>query len=136
MISKDQLKELIKTIKSKTGLSQELISEKAGYERKTLTQLMSGGAKLDEAYNQLKMVFADELKSSTSGKKKFTVQDPLGLVLENQIELLAAQRVILAILAESSAGQKGRPVKEFENIFRQMVKDEAEQVRAELRQRS
>lgn len=66
MISKDDLRSLIKTIKERTGKTQEQISEGAGYEPETLTQLLSKNKSLDAAYNQLKLVYKQELNNSTS----------------------------------------------------------------------
>lgn len=65
MASKKQVKDLIKLLKDKTGKTQEQISVGAGYEPKTLTQLLSKGEGLEPVYRQLKMAFAAELKFST-----------------------------------------------------------------------
>jgi lambda repressor-like predicted transcriptional regulator len=65
MISKNDLKTLIKAIKEKTGQTQEEISINAGYKEKTLTQLLSKGENLDSAYIQLKLAYNKELNNST-----------------------------------------------------------------------
>jgi hypothetical protein len=65
MISKEQLRELIDYLKERTGKSQQELSKEAGYEEKTLTQLLSGRAKVDKAYNQLRRVYSPWLKNST-----------------------------------------------------------------------
>lgn len=65
MISKNDLKALIKSIKEKTGLTQEEISIAAGYKEKTLTQLLSKGENLESAFTQLKLAYAKELNNST-----------------------------------------------------------------------
>lgn len=65
MITKEKLKSLVSLIKDKTGLSQEQISTKAGYEKKTLTQRISNGSNLQAIYDQLNLVFGDKLKIST-----------------------------------------------------------------------
>lgn len=65
MASKKQVKDLIKTLKGKTGKTQEELSVGAGYEPKTLTQLVSKGEALESVYNQLKLAYAAELKNST-----------------------------------------------------------------------
>lgn len=66
MTSKKQLRELIKTLKEKTGKTQAELSEGAGYEPKTLTQLLSKGEGLDPAYRQLKLVYGQWLNNSTN----------------------------------------------------------------------
>jgi transcriptional regulator with XRE-family HTH domain len=70
MISNKDLRSLIKEIKEKTGKTQEEISAGAGYEPKTLSQLMSKGANLEGAFTQLKLVYSNELKNSTSTKER------------------------------------------------------------------
>jgi transcriptional regulator with XRE-family HTH domain len=66
MISKKNLQDLIKTIKKKTGKTQQEISIGAGYKEKTLTQLLSKNEDLEPAYNQLKLAYGDVLNISTS----------------------------------------------------------------------
>lgn len=66
MVSKKELRALIKTIKEKTGKNQGEISEGAGYKIKTLTQLLSKNEDLEPAYNQLKLVYKGVLNNSTS----------------------------------------------------------------------
>lgn len=71
-------------------------------------------------------------------EKHFSVKDAGGMILENQIEILASTRVLLSILAEIQAPQmkeKALPT-QLLSIYRTMVKDEAKQVRNELRQKS
>lgn len=65
MISKDELKKLIKSIKDNTGKTQAEISQGAGYKPKTLTQLLSKDEDLEPAYNRLKLVYQNGLNSST-----------------------------------------------------------------------
>lgn len=65
MASKKQVKDLIKTLKEKTGMTQEELSAGAGYEPKTLTQLVSKGEGLESVYNQLRLAYSAELKNST-----------------------------------------------------------------------
>jgi transcriptional regulator with XRE-family HTH domain len=76
MVSKKDLLSLIKEIKEKTGKTQEEISAGAGYEPKTLSQLMSKGANLEGAYTQLKLVYGQKLNNSTSARGK---ADPINL---------------------------------------------------------
>lgn len=66
MVSKKELRALIKTIKEKTGKNQGEISEGAGYKNKTLTQLLSKNEDLEPAYNQLKLAYKNVLNNSTS----------------------------------------------------------------------
>lgn len=65
MASKEQVKKLIKTIKTEHKLTQAEISTRIGYEEKTLTQLLSKGDNLDHAYNGLQLLLAG-LKNSTN----------------------------------------------------------------------
>lgn len=66
MASKKQVRDLIKTLKEKTGKTQEQLSEGAGYKPKTLTQILSKGEDLEPVYNQLRLVYAGELNISTN----------------------------------------------------------------------
>lgn len=65
MVSKKQVKDLIKTLKERTGKTQEELSIGAGYGAKSLTQLISKGDGLEPVYNQLRLAYAAELKNST-----------------------------------------------------------------------
>lgn len=65
MKSKKDVIALIKTIKEKTGKTQAAISEGAGWEPKTLTQLISKNSGMDAVYNQLHLAYKDELNNST-----------------------------------------------------------------------
>lgn len=65
MASKKQVKDLIKTLKERTGKTQEELSVGAGYSPKSLTQLISKGEGLEPVYNQLRLAYAAELKNST-----------------------------------------------------------------------
>lgn len=65
MVSKEQVKKIIKTIKTGYNLTQEEISTRLGYEGKTLTQLLSKGDNLDHAYNSLNLLL-EGLKNSTN----------------------------------------------------------------------
>lgn len=76
MISKEQVKSIIKTIKTKHSLTQAEISAKAGYEAKTLTQLISKGENLEQAYGRLNLLL--------EGLNNSTKKDPyLNLLEEN-----------------------------------------------------
>lgn len=65
MISKKDVAALIKTIKEKTGQTQAQISAGAGWEKKTLTQLLSKGVGMEAVYNQLKLAYKEVLNNST-----------------------------------------------------------------------
>lgn len=65
MASKEQVRSLIKTIKSEYRLKQADISKRLGYEENTLTQLLSKGENLDHAYNGLNLLL-EGLKNSTN----------------------------------------------------------------------
>lgn len=67
MTSKKQVKDLIKTIKDRTGKTQEQISAGAGYGPKTLTQLLSKNEGLEPVYRQLQLAYSAELNNSTNG---------------------------------------------------------------------
>jgi transcriptional regulator with XRE-family HTH domain len=65
MASKKQVSELIKTLKKKTGKTQEELSVGAGYKPKSLTQLLSKAENLDTVYDQLTRVYGKWLSGST-----------------------------------------------------------------------
>jgi hypothetical protein len=65
MISKSDVRNLIKTLKEKTNKTQAQISQGAGYKPKTLTQLISKGESLDAVYNQIKLAYSTVLNNST-----------------------------------------------------------------------
>lgn len=65
MKSKKDVIALIKTIKGKTGKTQAQISVVAGWEEKTLTQLLSKNSGMDSVYNQLNLAFKEVLNNST-----------------------------------------------------------------------
>lgn len=66
-----------------------------------------------------------------------TFNDAFGITIENQIEVLATGRTILSILAELQAPlKKGFLPAQLANIYRKMVKDEAELIRDELKRKS
>lgn len=66
MISKNDVKSLIKTLKEKTKKTQAQISQDAGYAPKTLTQLISKGEGLDGVYKQIQLAYSSVLNNSTS----------------------------------------------------------------------
>jgi hypothetical protein len=78
MISKEQVKTLIKTIKVNHKLTQAEISKKIGYEENTLTQLISKGENLDHAYNSLNL-----LLNGLGGLKNSTNDNYLKLLEDN-----------------------------------------------------
>lgn len=65
MKSKEELKSLIEMIKDATGLSQQDIAVQAGYQPKSLTQILSKGEGLEATYRQLQLVFKERLNKST-----------------------------------------------------------------------
>jgi len=65
MKSKKDVQALIKLIKGKTGKTQAQISKEAGWEEKTLGQLVSKGVGMDGVYTQLTIAFKDKLNNST-----------------------------------------------------------------------
>lgn len=72
MISKKDLRELINSIKKKTGKTQQQIAVGAGYKAKTLTQLLSKNEDLEPAFNQLSLVYSEVLNNSTSSAQNIT----------------------------------------------------------------
>lgn len=73
MKSKKDVIALIKTIKEKTGKTQEAISVGAGWEKKTLTQLLSKNVGMDAVYNQLHLAYKEELNNSTPPIKETSI---------------------------------------------------------------
>jgi hypothetical protein len=66
MKSKKDVIALIKTIKEKTGKTQAKISLGAGWEEKTLTQLLSKNSGMEAVYSQLSLAYKDVLNNSTT----------------------------------------------------------------------
>ena len=108
MISKEDLKGLINIIKKKTGKTQEQISEGAGYEPETLTQLLSKNKSLDAAYDQLKLAYKEELKFSTSPNKPSRMSSEyLAGKLSAKDEVIAEkERLIQEIKANAEKSEK------------------------------
>lgn len=77
MVNREKIKEFIAEIKQKTGLKQFEISKEAGWEPKTLGQLISKGVGLQEVFDQLNRVFAARLKNSPSPQKETFSADQL-----------------------------------------------------------
>ncbi len=123
---KEDLLKLLENIKIKTGLTVGQISEKAGYTSNYVSEAISKNQVSKKLYNKI-------LGVQESGST--IIKDAAGIILENQIELMATNRVILSILAEIQAPQQKRLPTELASIYRRMVKDEAEQVRGELKLR-
>lgn len=70
MNSKKELEDLIKTIKTLTGLNQGKISVGAGYKENTLTQVKSKPDAIPAVINQLRIAYKETLKNSTAIIKK------------------------------------------------------------------
>lgn len=126
-IMKEELIKLLEKITAKTGLNQGEISEKAGYNTNTLAEAISKGRVTKSILKKVKGVLESE---------GTYVHDAGAMLIENQVEIMATNRVILTILAEIQAPQQKRLPTELAGIYRRMVKDEAELVRSELKQRS
>lgn len=120
---KQELIDLIDKIQKATGLTQGEISEKAGYKAGYLSEQISKNQVSKKLYEKVRLATAIQ------------VRDAGAVIIENQVEIMATQRVILSVLAEIQAPQAQRLPTELANIYRRMVRDEAEQVQAELRQR-
>ena len=75
MADKEELKNLIKSLKISTGLRQEQISKAAGYRDKSLTQILSGGEGIDAAIRRLKSLNLEELKKINRGKASALLSD-------------------------------------------------------------
>lgn len=110
MISKDDLKSLIKRIKDRTGLGQEEISVGAGYKRTSLTEILSKGDSLDAAYRQLQLIYGDKLIKSTPEEKEGSAQNKDGFSSEQLfamfLEVSKAQTKILTSIESKMAQEK------------------------------
>lgn len=95
MITKDEIKSLIKNIADRTGKTQAEIAIEAKYKPKTLTQLISAGANLDKAYQRLKMAFPDRLKNSTMENLIVQLMERQNQLMEEQKALTQKQNKIL-----------------------------------------
>lgn len=120
---KEDLQKLIEKIQSESGMTMQEISIKAGYGENYLSEQISKNNVSKKLYAKVQGI------ADTAGT---FIKDAAGLMLQNQVELMATNRVILSILAEIQAPLAKRLPTELANIYRRMVKDEAEQVRKEL----
>jgi len=104
MITVDQIKSLVAEIKKITGLKQFEISKEAGYEPRTLGQLISKGVGLEEPYDQLKRVFGERLKNSppVGINGNFTPEQLFAMFLE----VTKAQTTILNNIESNMAREK------------------------------
>jgi hypothetical protein len=123
---KEDLLKLIEKIQRATGMNQGEISEAAGYKSNYLSEQI--------AKNQVSKKLLRNVEEVLN-KKSIPVKDAGGALLENQIEIIATGRVVLSVLAELQAPGLKRLPTELTSIYRRMVRDEAVQVRDELRQR-
>lgn len=89
MASKEQVKSLIKTIKSEYRLKQADISKRLGYEENTLTQLLSKGENLDHAYNGLNLLL-EGLKNSTNSNPYMKLLEDNDRFFKNEYATLLA----------------------------------------------
>lgn len=115
MISKEQLEDLVKRIRDRTGLGQEEISLSIGYKVRTLTELLSKGEKLDSAHTRLMLKYGETLKDSTSTPKGAAKKTKLGHFtpdqlfamymssVERQDRLMEAQTAILKSIENTMA---------------------------------
>lgn len=115
MVTRQQLKDFITEIKAKTGLKQFEISKEAGYEPKTLGQLVSKGAGLQEVYDQLNRVFGQRLKNSPTQilEKSFTADQLFSMYMssaERQDRLMEAQLGILKSIESKMARQDSQAI--------------------------
>jgi len=100
MVTVDQIKSLVAQIKEITGLKQFEISKEAGYEPKTLGQLISKGVNLEEPYEQLKRVFGQRLKNSPQTTSQGFAADQLFAMF---LEVTKAQTAILQSIESKMA---------------------------------
>lgn len=89
MASKEQVRSLIKTIKSEYRLKQADISKRLGYEENTLTQLLSKGENLDHAYNGLNLLL-EGLKNSTNSNPYLKLLEDNDRFFKNEYAVLLA----------------------------------------------
>lgn len=110
MISKEDLKQLIKSIQDATGLGQEDISIEAGYKARTLTEILSKGDRLESAYKRLEITFKDRLKKTMSDgdvrNERFTADQLFAMFLEVSGTQTAILRSIESKMAQESTQAK------------------------------
>ena len=129
------LKQAIKMIGTKKGLSRDEIAAKLGYNPSYLSTAANNPTQ--NLINAVKEQFKEELSGVTIEGGSFETDDAGSVIIENQIEILASSRVTLSILAELQSSlmkDKTLPT-QLLGIYRKMVKDEAIQVRDELKQK-
>ena len=77
--------------------------------------------------------YADAIKlEDFLNGKSIHIKDATVTIIETQIELIAATRVILSILAEVQGSLQNRLPVDLANTYRRMVKDEAKHLQDEL----
>lgn len=121
---KEELLKLIEEIKIAKGYTQGQISEMAGYDANYLAVCISK--------NQVSRKLLHNVQRLLLHENSIHVKDATVLSLEMQLEMVAANRVILSVLAEVQASVQNRLPVDLANTYRRMVKDEAEQLRQEL----
>lgn len=146
--------ENIKTIKNAIGSSQAKLAQKINkglnpedfYSRDQIFNYENGRSEPDGLFKKQLAKLVGVSVSDIENKKlkaadlqisntAVQVPDAGTMLLQNQVELMATQRVILSVLAEIQAASAGRLPTELASIYRRMVKDEAVQVREELKHR-
>jgi uncharacterized linocin/CFP29 family protein len=143
--NKEKLKGLLDKIQEIKRINKSSISILAGYESGNyISERMSVNDVSDDlvkAVNSLYLRAKNDPSilinvNKEDLKKSVKINDSLGVTLENQIEILATGRTILSVLAELQAPlKKGSLPTQLANTYRKMVKDEAELIRVELKQR-
>lgn len=135
------------------GFGKELLrlQKKAGWSAERLAKALGVGAsklrKWEERDSEPKPedkeiienkfgISLDEISKLTELPKDLEgsfVKDASAVIINNQIELIAGQRVILSILAEVQAPQMKEKTlsTQLSDIYRNMVKDVVKQVREE-----
>jgi predicted ribosome quality control (RQC) complex YloA/Tae2 family protein len=130
MISKEELRSLIETIKKATGLGQEKISIGAGYKKTTLTERLSQGGGLDAVYDQLKLVYGEALKKSmveeakNTENKTFTPDQLFAMFLEvSRAQTAILDRIESKMAQETTQAKISEKVNKIEGKISQMDQD-------------
>lgn len=138
--NKEKLQDLLDKIKEIKRIPQGRISKLAGYETENyLSEIKSTGEISDNVIKAVETLYQKAKANPEILEKGYKetgtlIQDAGAMIINNQVEIIAENRVILSILAEIQAPmmkEKTLPT-QLRNTYQMMVEDVEGQVRKEL----
>jgi len=131
MVSNQELKELINSIKKKLDINQQQIADRIGYSRSYLSDAFKKNGDLSKLYRAIYNEFKidlESLKKDIPGykteKKRTKIIDADNLIVHDLIIIKAILRVILRSMAELQAAQQKRTVTSILSELTKAVRDE------------